>query len=1411
MSCSLFYNLSVTGDCTNTNSGLFNLKVGGTAPPFFIEWVDPNLGTVPLGSGDSSLIIGNPFNGVSPINITSYTQNALSSGTYSFYLIDSCSNPGPTRTLINVYISSGTCVSLSGKQNTTCGLNNGSITAQTSNFYGLGTFYLYSLNGLVTSAITNSSSYIFPGLSAGTYYVVANDGGGCTGKTESCVVKSSTTFNYDFFIVKNTPCNIRPPGNAFGKIYITGLTGSAPYTYLWDNGETTSFLTGLTNGTYQVTITDATGCAVTKNAQVGIVDQLGVGSAQVNPPSCSASNGEVTVIVTGGTAPFYFSGYPTGEIATSLSNTYTFTNVPAGLFEFMVTDAGLCKITSNVLVQTPRTFNITRITKTNSNCNNFGGVIEVVLNGGTSPWTFTLTDTLGNSVSYISEVSPQMIFNNLTSDTYTLTLSDGGNCVRTQVVTINNTPSLNLTVFTTGTTCNQSNGAIRLDISGGTGPYDYEITGQPPFITSLSSHTFSSLTFGTYSAIVYDLGSSERCFVGQNVIVASSSTVGIQLVPINTTIGNDGEIYAFVTAGTPTFTYNWSANVDGQITSHVTGLTAGTYSVTVTDSSGCTATTSTIIGGLNRFSGGRLYSACDTTFVESGVIVKGAQQMLIEGYYDLTSGDTNCILNNAIFTVETVVSGETKTSQFFTATTLSEYPSEFQIVNEVTSLIESYDHVADVKIDLINNTIQVVSDCDPSFPLSDIDVEVDLSIAYDISCESCGLIGNIVLNSFIITCDCDTRICEDTFYYDVDLNYSITGGSGNYMIQISGVSYPGWLNLYPFGGGPINGDNIAASINDITNSTNLNDTFDFRIIDQTNLFESNVITATVIDCISFIGRWRTTNTGPNTSNSSELQLPLRSDGTYNFTVYWGDGNNDTITAWNDAATLHTYASTGTYTTKIVGQIEGFGFSGTTNNDSLKLLSIDKWGQLLLGDGGSYFRNAQNLSLTGTVDYPSLLNTTNFDSIFRDCTSLTTINNSNSWDTSNITNMDSMFRGATVFNTNINSWETSAVTSMIDTFRSATSFNQPLDDWDISNVTDISGMFRDATAFNKNINNWITTGITTIQATFQDASNFNQPLSGWDVSNVTDMSRTFFGAEDFNQSINNWVVSNVTTMYRMFRAAISFDKPLNGWFNKTSGVTDMNEMFTGAKVFNQPLGFWNTSNVTGMSQMFFGAENFNQNINIWTTSAVTDMNNMFRNTPFNQPLNGWDVSNVADMSYMFYNAQLFNQNISSWITSSVTDMNNMFVSAGTFNQPLNTWDVSNVTDMSYMFESAKLFNQPLNGWDVSNVDDFTEMFRNAEDFNQNIGSWQIKNNSSTSLFGMFISAATFNNDSDGTIGNWSVSAITSSNMRYMFSAATQFNQDLSPWCVSGIPTKPTGFDTGANNWDNSNKPNWGASC
>ena len=124
MSCFLSYTQSVTGDCSNSNVGSFTIDISGSAPDYTIEWLSPSLGTIPLGVG-----------------VTAYTQTNLSGGTYSFNIIDSCSPTNDVQ-LVNIYISTGTCVSIINDENTLCNENNGSLTAQNSNYYGYSLFYL---------------------------------------------------------------------------------------------------------------------------------------------------------------------------------------------------------------------------------------------------------------------------------------------------------------------------------------------------------------------------------------------------------------------------------------------------------------------------------------------------------------------------------------------------------------------------------------------------------------------------------------------------------------------------------------------------------------------------------------------------------------------------------------------------------------------------------------------------------------------------------------------------------------------------------------------------------------------------------------------------------------------------------------------------------------------------------------------------------------------------------------------------------------------------------------------------------------------------------------------------------------------------------------------------------------------
>ncbi len=516
MACSLTYRFSVTGDCSSTNSGAFNVDIYGSAPPYTIQWVSPYSTTIPLGAG-----------------VTAFTQSSLSAGTYSFYLYDSCS-PSNTRQLININISSGTCISITNQSDTLCGLNNGSLTAQTNNSYGTSSFYLYETTyGYITSGQSITGQYVTPSnLSAGTYYVIGNDGGGCTGRSESCIIKSSTTIDFGLYIVNDAGCTLNS-----GKIYITGLTGTPPFTYLWSNGETEDFITGLTAGSYSVLITDSLGCTLSKTATITEVDPLGFGSFTVIPPSCFSNNGEVTLTITGGTGPYYYSA-STGVINVSFSSSQTFYGIGGGPFSVQVTDAALCKITPTTTIIPPNGFNIVSVNTTSSNCGGSDGKITINITDGAVPFTYTLTNSLGDSYVETNNFR-NWVFSNLASGTYTLTISDNGGCTFTNTYTINNTPLFTFTADTTGTTCNLNNGYVDITVSGGTPPYTYNI-GSESITTPLSAYTFDNLSSGVYSLEITESTPKVICRQTSSFVIDPSNDVDFMLSGTDANNGNDG-------------------------------------------------------------------------------------------------------------------------------------------------------------------------------------------------------------------------------------------------------------------------------------------------------------------------------------------------------------------------------------------------------------------------------------------------------------------------------------------------------------------------------------------------------------------------------------------------------------------------------------------------------------------------------------------------------------------------------------------------------------------------------------------------------------------------------------------------------------------------------------------------------
>ena len=710
MSCFLSYTSSITGDCSNLNLGAFTINIDGEAPDYTIQWLSPSSGTTSLGAG-----------------VTAYTQTNLSAGTYSFNIIDSC---GPTNTIlpVNIFISNGTCVSVTNIVNTNCDSNNGSLTATTSNFYGDSIFELYNeITGLISTQYPGSNSYVFNNIPSGTYYVIANDGGGCTGKSESVIIKNSSNLSFGLYKVDNAGCAVDS-----GKIFITGLTGTPPYTYLWSNGSIEDNISGLAEGTYSVTVTDSSNCSISNTTVIYSVSQVGLGALYLTQPSCFTADGEVQIIITGGTPPFYYLG-SNGVTNVTFDRTVTFTGLGPGGFTIQVTDAGLCNFTTSTKLLTPKGMSTVSVGVTNSKCNDFSGVIGPInIFGGTSPYTYSLTDSSGK-INSETIYSTNWSFDGLSADTYILNITDNGGCTFTSAYTINSQVLFGLTVSTTGTTCDSNDGSVYLEItSGGTPPYIYQINGSV-ITTTLTSYTFNNLVSGNYTASVTD---NTYCKQSTLFTIDNSNTIDFHLLGVDST-NNDGSLTAFITNGTPPFTLYFDGDTVGTTVMTIPDLPPGNYSVRIVDSDGCSQRKSLPISGTKRYDSTGVFTICDAKVLNQPITIQtGPKQLLNEGYSQLildSPGYTNCVLSEATFQVLVTAGTFSDSSVFYTSYSLLDYPSDEELYAEIQSLLEGSPQIGDVDMNLITNTIVVTTNCDLE-SLVNTNLNVVIRIDYDIRC-----------------------------------------------------------------------------------------------------------------------------------------------------------------------------------------------------------------------------------------------------------------------------------------------------------------------------------------------------------------------------------------------------------------------------------------------------------------------------------------------------------------------------------------------------------------------------------------------------------------------------------------------------------------------------------------------------
>ena len=409
--------------------------------------------------------------------------------------------------------------------------------------------YTYHWNNNATTEDLNT-------LRQGIYKVTVTDAHGCTA-THIDTVRQSAGIVITVIAVPAT-CN----GSATGSASVTVTGGHQPYHILWPNGDSTNSSSGYTAGSYAVAVSDSFGCSKFANFTINQPTTLMSSVVGNNVVCYGAATGSALCSAAGGTPPY----------ACLWSNGDTMlTNVVAGAYGVVVTDAHGCTDTSSVVISQPSPYNIIKST-TGASCSGVAtGSVSLIVSGNTLPYTF-----------YWSNGSVGQNIAGLSAGTYVVTITDANGCAIADTSSITQPDSLTARSTSTDVSCfGGNNGTLGATVTGGTQPYNFVWThGTQTFTTQ----NITNATAGTYSLDMTDAGGCHYILtatVNQPAVLTST----IASTQVSCYGGANGAATVIASGGTPAYTYQWS---NGATSAGMSSLQVGTYRVTITDAHACT-------------------------------------------------------------------------------------------------------------------------------------------------------------------------------------------------------------------------------------------------------------------------------------------------------------------------------------------------------------------------------------------------------------------------------------------------------------------------------------------------------------------------------------------------------------------------------------------------------------------------------------------------------------------------------------------------------------------------------------------------------------------------------------------------------------------------------------------------------
>jgi len=402
------------------------------------------------------------------------------------------------------------------------------------------------------------------GVGAGNYSVTISDANGCPLPEMINIFSPDEIESNPSPIITDVDCF----GNTTGSINVTIVGGETPYDYLWSNGETTSSISNLSAGTYDLIVTDDNNCKYEESIIVNEPDLLEATYVATHVACFGESNGEIDITVSGGTLSYNYDW-------SNLTIDEDLLNILAGTYTVTVTDANNCSTSVSATINEPSDI-IYLVSTIDLLCEgeDEGQISISSISGGTPAYEYSI-----DGFTYQPSTNA---FNNLSAGNYTVNIRDQNGCTKDTLVVLDEpigfSTIVNVQNIDDAGSCNgDANGSISFSISGNTSPYSYS------WSNGESTSSIYNLTAGTYSLDLYD---ANNCSMIYSYLITEPDAISLDysVTPTSCEEKNDGSITTFVTGGTSPITYGWGT---GEATSDIYNLAKGTYSLLIEDANGC--------------------------------------------------------------------------------------------------------------------------------------------------------------------------------------------------------------------------------------------------------------------------------------------------------------------------------------------------------------------------------------------------------------------------------------------------------------------------------------------------------------------------------------------------------------------------------------------------------------------------------------------------------------------------------------------------------------------------------------------------------------------------------------------------------------------------------------------------------